>query len=160
MNVQPDFKLWAKMAVHFEGYRKNAYQDSGGVWTLGLGTTYNHDAKRKVKIGDVADMEAAIRFMTIDKQEVVRQANQYIKVKLSHTKSVAVCDYIYNRGIGNFLKTQLDELINADAPTNAICKEFERTGLWDRLGNKLKGLIRRRKCQSFLWRTGSLQFYF
>ena len=160
MNVNPDMKLWADLKEHFEGFRSTAYQDSGGVWTVGYGSTYNHDAKRKVKAGDSVTRAKAIDWMRIDASEVIRQANDSINVKLSASQSAGVCDYIYNRGIGNFLRTQLDELINAGADINKICAEIVGTGLKDRAGNLLWGLGRRRRSQAYLYKNGVLKFDF
>ena len=157
---EPDYNLWFLMKKEFEGFRTRAYKDSGSVWTIGFGSTYNHTFKRRVQQGDLISQEIAIEWMKIDAIEVVRQLNFYIKVKLKDTQTTAICDYIYNRGIGNFLKTQLDELINSNANIDDICKEIERTGLWDKIGNMLNGLIRRRKSESYLYKNGVLKFYF
>ena len=157
---EPDYNLWFLMKKEFEGFRTRAYKDSGSVWTIGFGSTYNHTFKRRVQQGDLISQETAIEWMKIDAIEVVRQLNFYIKVKLKDTQTTAICDYIYNRGIGNFLKTQLDELINSNANIDDICKEIERTGLWDKIGNMLNGLIRRRKSESYLYKNGVLKFYF
>ena len=157
---EPDYNLWFLMKKEFEGFRTRAYKDSGSVWTIGFGSTYNHTFNRKVQQGDLISQEIAIKWMKIDAIEVVRQLNFYIKVKLKDTQTTAICDYIYNRGIGNFLKTQLDELINSNANIDDICKEIERTGLWDKIGNMLNGLIRRRKSESYLYKNGVLKFYF
>ena len=156
----PNFELWFEMKKEFEGFRTQACADSGGVWTIGFGSTYNHNQKRKVQKGDLINRETAIEWMKIDANEVVRQLNVYIKVKLKDTQTTAICDYIYNRGIGNFLRTQLDELINSNAEMDKICKEIEVTGWRDILGHILKGLIRRRKSESYLYKFGDLKFYF
>ena len=159
-NVAPDFNKLFVIKRAFEGYETSAYKDSGGVWTIGFGSTYNHDKKRKVQQGDFLSQQKAIEWMKIDAIEVVRQLNFYIKVKLKDTQTTAICHYIYKRGIGNYLKTQLDELINSNANIDDICKEIERTGLWDKIGNMLNGLIRRRKSESYLYKNGVLKFYF
>lgn len=160
MNVEPDVNLWSYLKESFEGFRTNAYLDSGKVWTIGFGSTYNHDKKRKVTAGDVIDRVTALVWMKIDSTEVIRQANLYIKVKLLPGASTAICDYIYNRGIDNFLRTQLDELINANADTSLICNEIIKTGLKDKLGNLLWGLGRRRRAQAYLYKTGRLKLDF
>ena len=67
-------------------------------------------------------------------------------------------DYVYNRGIGNLLKTQLDELINKNPNDPKIKDEIINTGLWDRLGHKLWGLGRRRRAEAHLYFTGELKF--
>ena len=160
MNVNPDMVKWAAIKEHFEGFRTKAYKDTGGVVTVGFGSTYNHDAKRKVIESDTVTKEKAIEWMKIDASEVIRQANVYIKVKLNPDQSASICDYIYNRGIGNFLRTQLDELINSGASIDKICAEITGTGLKDRAGNLLWGLGRRRRSQAFLYKNGIVKFDF
>lgn len=159
-NVEPDMFLWARMKEHFEGCKLEAYADTGGVWTIGFGETYNHDARRKVRQGDRITFDKAVQWMAISAEERIKQANQYIKVKLKPHEAAAICDYIYNRGIGNFLKTNLDELINGSGNVDEICKEIVNTGVKDRLGNILWGLGRRRRTQAYLYKYGVLKFEF
>ena len=158
MNVQPDFNKLAAIKKHFEGFQNSAYQDSGKVWTIGWGFTYHYDKQRKVQKGDFITIETATRWLPIAMKERIDQANLYIKKPLNPDQSAAIVDYIYNRGIGNFLKTQLDELINANPNDPRIKNEIISTGLWDKLGNKLWGLGRRRRAQAHLYFTGELKF--
>lgn len=154
MNVNPDYSKLCEILKSFEGYFSNAYQDSGGVWTLGYGSTYNFDEKRRVQKGDKITPDKAQKYVEIECENVVKQLNQYIKVKLNSTQSAALVDYVYNRGIGNFLKTKLDELINENPLNPKIKNEFYGTGLWDRMGHKLWGLGRRRRAEFHLYSTG------
>lgn len=153
-NVIPNYTLWAQMIKEFEGFRSVAYQDSGSVWTCGFGYTYNFNTKAKVKQGDVITMTDAINWMQFEFQDVVRQANIYIKQPLNGGQATGICDYIYNRGIGNFLKTSLDELINANPNDSAIGVQIRGTGLKDRLGNVLRGLQRRRNSEAYMYNNG------
>jgi lysozyme len=157
-NVLPDFQKLAAIKEHFEGYKNIAYKDSGGVWTVGFGSTFNHDAKRKVQDGDVVHKEQAIRWMATDTANIVAQLNKYITSQLNPWQSAAMVDYVYNRGIGNMLKTQLDELINANPHDPLIPEEIKKTGLKDRAGNLLWGLGRRRLAEAYLYQTGQLKF--
>lgn len=157
-NVIPNFGLWAQMIREFEGFRPNAYLDSGGVPTIGFGSTYNYSAKRKVQLGDTITITDATNWMQFEFQEVIRLANVYIHQPLNKFQATAICDYIYNRGIGNFLKTQLDELINANPNDVRIQAEIRGTGLVDKLGHMLGGLLRRRRCEASLYGTGVLNF--
>ena len=157
-NVAPDFEKLSAIKEHFEGFENIAYQDSGKVWTLGSGFTYNYDKGRKVQRGDIISRATNAKWAAIALEGYVNDANRYIKVKLSPDQSAAVVDYIYNRGIGNFLKTQLDELINANPEDPRIKNEILQTGLKDRLGNLLWGLGRRRRAQAYLYFTGKLKF--
>lgn len=159
MNVVPDFEKLAAFKEHFEGFRSMAYKDSGGVWSVGLGSTYNHDKGRKVRKDDIINRATAIRWMAIDSESVIKQANYYIKVQLNVSQSAAICDRVYNTGVGNFLKTKLDEMINANPFDPAIKHQWVGTGLWDRLGHLLWGLGRRRRAEWWLYHTGELKFY-
>lgn len=154
MNVQPDFNLWFQLVWEFEGCKLEAYKDTGGVWTIGVGATYNHKKSRKVQQGDFITKDEALDFFRRDAQVIVAQLNQYIRKPLNSTQSTAIADYTYNRGIGNLLKTQLDELINANPNDSRIAAEIRGTGLKDRMGNLLKGLQRRRNCEAYLYEHG------
>lgn len=158
MNIQPDYTKLAKIKQHFEGFRAEAYQDTGGVWTVGIGSTYNHDKGRKVQRGDFVGMLTATKWMEKDIAGFIAQLNQYIKVPLNPDQSAALVDYVYNRGIGNFLRTQLDELINANPNDPRIRAEIIGTGIRDRAGNTLWGLGRRRRAEAHLYFTGQLKF--
>jgi GH24 family phage-related lysozyme (muramidase) len=158
-NVIPNFTLWAQMIQEFEGFKENAYHRKGDVPTVGFGSTYNYTAKRKVKLGDVVTLQEATNWMQFDFQETIRLANVYIHKPLNKFQATAICDYIYNRGIGNFLKTQLDEMINENPSNPKILDEIRGTGLKDKLGNLLRGLVRRRKSQAHLYSTGVINFF-
>lgn len=158
MNITPDYGKTAAFIEQFEGYKAEAYQDTGKVWTIGYGSTYNWDKKRKVLSIDIISRQTALTWLEIECKTIENYLNLYIKVKLNENQSTALVDYVYNRGIGNFLKTNLDELINANPLDPKIQKEIVGTGLKDRLGNLLWGLGRRRRAEAHLYSTGQMQF--
>ena len=158
MNVIPDYSKAAAFIENFEGYRAEAYLDSGKVWTIGYGSTYNWDKKRKVLSIDIISRQTAQAWLEIECKTIENYLNLYIKVKLNENQSTALVDYVYNRGIGNFLKTNLDELTNLDPLDPRIEKEILGTGLKDRLGNLLWGLGRRRRAEAHLYKYGEMQF--
>ena len=159
LNVIPNFTLWGELIKHFEGFKTDAYLDPNRIPTVGFGSTYNYSEKRKVQMGDVITLQQATNWMQFEFNEIIRLANVYVKIPLNKGQSTAICDYIYNRGIGNFLKTQLDELINANPNDPAIADEINRTGLVDKLGHVLLGLKRRRATQANLYLTGVIKYY-
>ncbi len=158
MNVNPNYEKLCAIKEHFEGFSNVAYKDTGGVWTIGFGNTFNYDMNRKVQKGDVITKRTAIRYASIADSSFLKELNTYIKVPLNQNQSTALMDYVYNRGIGNMLKTKLDELINANPNDPKIKDEIIGTGLWDRMGNKLWGLGRRRRTEAHLYFTGELKF--
>ena len=95
--------------------------------------------------------------MERDTATFINQVNQYIKVQLNPAQSAAIVDYVYNRGIGNFLRTQLDELINANPNDPHIKAEIIGTGIKDKAGNLLWGLGRRRRAEAHLYFTGEIK---
>jgi len=157
MNVQPDYAKLSQLKKHFEGFYNAAYKDSGGVWTIGYGSTFNHDKRRRVQPGDWITEATAIKWMERDTATFIAQVNQYIKVQLNPAQSAAIVDYVYNRGIGNFLRTQLDELINANPNDPSIKAEIIGTGIKDKAGNLLWGLGRRRRAEAHLYFTGEIK---
>lgn len=159
-NVIPNYDKLTEIIEYYEGFSFRAYLDSGKIWTIGYGSTFNFALNRKVQEGDFITKETAKKWFATETQNVVKQCNQYIKQKLSPDQSTAIVDYVYNRGIGNFLKTNLDELINANPYNKAIASEIIGTGLKDRVGNLLWGLGRRRRTEATLYFTGLLQFDF
>lgn len=158
MNVKPNLVKFSAIIRHFEGYYENAYPDSGGVWTIGLGSIYNYDKGRKVMKGDKIDYPTAVRFLEIETRQKLIELNRYIKQPLNEDQSTALLDYTYNRGIGNLLKTKIDDLVNANPFDPAILEQIKGTGLFDRAGNKLWGLGRRRRAEAHLYATGELKF--
>lgn len=158
MRVIPDYNLLGSIIEHYEGFSDVAYQDTGKVWTIGFGSTYNYDQGRKVRQGDRVTKVKATEYLQNDISNVVRQLNHYIKVDLNRGQSTAMVDYVYNRGIGNFLKTNLDELINANPNDVRIRQEIIGTGIRDRMGNLLWGLGRRRRTEAHLYFHGVLRF--
>lgn len=158
MNITPNYDKLGQIREHFEGFYPNAYRDSGGVWTVGYGSTYNFDLKRPVQKGDAISRQKALEWAKLEDAQIYGYVKKYIKVQLNADQYTAIFDYIYNRGIGNFLKTNLDELINANPNDQRIKAEIIGTGLWDRLGNKLWGLGRRRRCEAHLYFTGEIKF--
>ena len=75
MNVNPDYNKLAAIKEHFEGYFPLAYKDTGNVWTIGFGSTFNYDKNRKVMQNDTITKQDAIRFMQIEDQIILKQLN-------------------------------------------------------------------------------------
>ena len=50
----------------------NAYIDPVGIPTIGYGSTYNYDAKRKVQIGDSITQAKALEWLITNKKKPLR----------------------------------------------------------------------------------------
>lgn len=156
--INPDFTKLQAIKTEFEGYESVAYADTGGVWTVGSGHTFNYDKNRKVQKGDTITKAIDAKWLAIKYDSLIKEIGRYIKADLNPDQSAALVDYCYNRGVGNMLKTQLDELINKNPNDIRIKDEIVGTGLKDKLGNLLWGLGRRRRAEAHLYFTGELKF--
>lgn len=132
----------------FEGLRFKAYQDQGGVWTIGYGST------RGVKEGMVISEEQAEAMLLNDLTAVELFLTNTLSshsVTLSGNRFSALCSLSYNIGVGNFSKsTLLADLIANDM--DGASEQFLR---WDKVNGIVNpGLLRRREAEKELFDDG------
>ena len=113
----------------FEGCSLKAYQDTGGVWTIGFGHTHG------VKAGDVITQQQAEDFLAQDSQALVTAI-----AGKSLIEGAALLSFGYNVGLGALREL----LLSADVPTAMLNYTH------DRRGNVLPGLVTRRNLESTL----------
>lgn len=130
-------ELWRDALRGFEGLRLTAYECAGGVWTIGYGHT------RGVKEGDTITGQEAEELLTEDMRNAL-DLLEGADVTLSTQGQVdALADFIYNLGIGSFLRSTLLRKIKAGAGETEIRAEFRK---WVYGGGvKLDGLVKRRQ---------------
>lgn len=124
-----------------------AYLDSGGVWTIGWGTT-RIDKNTPVKGGDVCTVEQAEEWLIRDCANAEKSIKNSVKVPLSENQYAALLSFVYNVGNGGFERSTLLRLLNekhyasaADQLTNWIYDN----------GRKVQGLINRRNAEKDVW---------
>lgn len=78
----------------FEGCKLQAYQDIGGVWTIGYGST------RDVGPGETIDQEEAEHRFFEDLEEVESLLNQCVPKTLSECAFSALASFCFNVGFG------------------------------------------------------------
>lgn len=123
----------------FEGCRFRAYQDTGGIWTIGYGHT------KGVKLGDECDMKQAVKWLQEDVQEAVDAVNRLVKVKINQAQFDALVDFVFNLGAGAFAKSTLLRMLNAYDYVGATA-QFAR---WNKDNGKVvAGLTRRRAAEA------------
>jgi lysozyme len=127
----------------FEGLRLWAYQDSGGVWTIGYGHT-----GPEVHAGQRITEPEAENLLRVDLGAAIECVRRAAKVALTQGQFDALVDFCFNVGRGNFLGSSLLRLINAGEMANAA-KQF---GLWVHAGEReVPGLERRRAAEARLF---------
>lgn len=155
-----------KITKYCEQLRLSAYKCPAGVWTIGWGHT------KGVKPTDNITIDQAKQFLKTDMDEVANYVNKALKgVKLTDNQFGAICDFVFNKGIGNFLASSLFLAIKKDPNDPKIPEMFlqwvyggdgshngiddDGDGIIDELGEKLKlnGLVTRAKMQENLYKS-------
>jgi lysozyme len=126
----------------FEGLRLHSYQDGGGVWTIGYGSTNG------VKAGDsITASEASIRLQS-DLKNAERSVSTLVLVPLNENEFSALVCLCFNIGSGSLHKSTLLKKLNAGDRAGAA-DEFLK---WDRIaGAHSDGLARRRASERALF---------
>jgi len=121
-----------------EGFKLNAYQDGGGVWTVGYGSTGSD-----IKEGTVWTVEDCERRLRLDLLMIEKDIGELVKVPLTQSQISALCSFIYNVGYGAFKKSTLLKKLN-EKDYEGAANELPR---WNKDNGKVvKGLsIRRAK---------------
>ena len=129
-----------------EGFRAEAYQCPGGVWTIGYGHTKGVKKGQRITEGDasrllVKDVEYFEQFL----------AKEPYEEELTQGQWDALTDFLFNLGPGNFLSSTLRKKLLRDIDDSTIPDEFRR---WNKSkGKVLPGLVKRREweAQMFEW---------
>lgn len=123
----------------FEGCKRTAYQDSGGVWTNGYGNTHG------VVPHSTITREQAVASLKDNIQTSVNDINRLVKVQLTQDEFDALVDFDFNLGSKQLAESTLLSLLNAGNFTGAAA-EFDK---WDHCGGAvLAGLLRRRQAET------------
>ena len=120
----------------FESCKLDAYQDDGGVWTIGWGHTGPEVTSTTHWTQTDADM-----VLWRDLWPAIEAVNTAVKVSLSQGQFDALVDFVYNCGVGAFESSTMLKLLNAGDYDEAA-DQFEA---WDHVhGVVIAGLLRRR----------------
>lgn len=139
----------ADFVAKFEGCKLTAYQDSVGIWTIGIGSTFNPYTKVKVKKGDKIDMSTATDWLNQELNQVKSVVQDSVKVLINGNQLNALTSFAYNVGTGNLRRSTLLKMLNAGKPKEEVAKQFL---LWNKAGGQvLKGLTIRRQAEADLF---------
>ena len=131
------------------GLYLKAYQDSGGVWTIGYGSTYDFDKQRKVQQGDIITAEQAQKWLEITTSKDAAEIKNLVLVPLNNNELNALISFVYNVGINAFKASSLLRLLNSGTDKKLVADQFDRW-VYDN-GVKVKGLISRRNAEKKLF---------
>lgn len=127
----------------FEGFSATPYQDSGGVWTQGYGTTEGvlHNSR------PIGEAEATL-MLEYDLRKTVKAIERLVKYPLNDNQFAALCSFVYNVGIHAFETSTMLRVLNHG--NYELCAgQFER---WNKVkGKVVKGLTNRRLAEKSLF---------
>lgn len=134
----------------FEGLKLKAYLCPASIPTVGYGSTYYEDGS-KVKLGDVITIDRADKLLFNTVAEFEKQVDTVVTSAINANQLGALTSFAFNVGVGNFRRSTLLRLVNANPNNPAIRTEFMK---WTRANNQvLKGLVTRRQAEADLYFT-------
>lgn len=126
-----------------EGLLLKAYQDSGGVWTIGYGHT------KGVKKGDQITEYMATEYLKDDLRTSEQAVNMYVTSQINQNQFDALVSFTFNLGPGNLKSSTLLKRVNANPADPDIERQFKR---WIYCkGVVLKGLVKRREREAAMY---------
>ena len=132
----------------FEGLKLKAYLCPASLPTIGYGNTRYEDGST-VKLGEQISIDRADKLLMHTVAQFERQVDTLITVPLNANQLGALTSFAFNIGIGNFQRSTLRRLVNANPSNPLIRTEFAK---WNKAGGKvLNGLTRRREAESALY---------
>lgn len=129
-----------KDLIASEGSRLKAYQDQGGVWTIGVGHTSAAGAPKVVKGMTITKAEEE-EILSRDIAKFEGYVNKLVKVPLNQNQFDALVELTYNIGSGALSGSTLLRKLNAGNYSGAA----EQFLVWNKVSGKTnQGLVNRR----------------
>lgn len=133
------------------GLYLKAYLDSGGVPTIGWGSTYDFDKQRPVKMGDTITEAQAQKWLVMETSQNAADIKSLVKVPLTNNQLNSLISLVYNIGINAFRNSTMLKLLNSNISKTIVANEFDKW-VYDN-GKKIQGLINRRIAEKKLFLT-------
>lgn len=149
MNSRPLPRIMSRDGLEFikrlEGLKLTAYKDTGGIWTIGFGST-----RGVVEGMTITEKQAHMRLLDdLDKAE--HAVDKYVRVNVTKNQCDALISFAFNTGDVAFLNSTLLRVLN-DGNYASVPNEMMRW-VHDRSKKVVQGLVNRRKAEVDLWNT-------
>lgn len=132
-----------------EGFEPKPYLDTGGIPTIGFGTTRYPDG-RKVSLSDPQITRAkGIEYLGHDIHPVELAVDAYCIDTINQNQFDALCSFAYNLGTNALRKSTLIKKVNQNPLNPTIYQEFLKW-VYDN-GRKQRGLVNRREAEAKLY---------
>lgn len=126
-----------------------AYQDTGGIWTIGWGHT-----GREIIEGLVWTQAHADDILSNDISLFVKYVKHYVPVGLSPDQASALAVFAYNAGLVPLKR--IGDMLQVGSPSFTVVYSFMRSYVHDRKGQLLQGLVTRREQEISLFKKGTI----
>ena len=134
----------------FEGCKLQAYQDGGGVWTIGYGTTAAAGLGIKPTKGMTITQERAEELLLQGINKFAAKVDELITLKVNQQERGACVSLAYNIGPDAFARSTVLRELNAGNKDKAAAA-FR---MWNKDNGKVeKGLVNRREAEKKLFLT-------
>jgi lysozyme len=134
----------------YEGCKLTAYQDGGGVWTIGYGTTAAAGLGIEPTKGMTITQERAEDLLRQGVDKFAAKVDKLITAKVNQNERGACVSLTYNIGPDAFAKSTALRELNADNKDKAAAA-FR---MWNKDNGKVeKGLVNRREAEIKLFLT-------
>lgn len=150
------------LILHFEcgGKPENylkAYQDSVGIWTIGVGTI-RYPNGIKVKAGDTATLPQVMEWFKHDLDRFEKAVDAMMRNDLEQHQFDALVAFAYNLGENSLRTSTLRKRIEENLLHPGITEAFL---MWNKANGKIsKGIVRRRQAEAWLFTKNELKFTF
>lgn len=142
---------------NFEGIKLKSYEDSVGVWTIGLGHT------KGVTGGMTITKDQALAFFQSDIREFEQWVNVLVKAPLTQYQFDALVSFTFNLGPTNLKTSTLLEKVN-EKDYEGAAEEFEE---WVYAGgedcrikeNNCYGIVKRRTAEKLMFQGKNWKEY-
>lgn len=130
-----------KFIIKEEGIVLHPYQDSKGIWTIGVGCTRYENGNMVSKNDSPITYARAIELMcNLLDNEFIPEVKKAVKVSQNSHQVTAVVSLAFNIGTDGFARSTLAKRINASASADLITEGFK---MWKFAGDKPVLLPRR-----------------
>lgn len=132
----------------YEGIGLSPYLDYAGIPTIGYGATYYENGD-KVSMNDAPISIARAEDLLLNHiREIEKAVSNLVKTDINENQFSAIVSFAYNCGITNLRRSTLLKSVNTGDMTKAA-DEFMKWVFSK--GEKLKGLVERRKAERELF---------
>ena len=153
--IRPAPQAAIDLAKQFEGLRLSAYKDTGGLLTVGYGHKITPTDPPEYSSAPITEGQAETLLagdMNVAATELCLEIGGGLAASLTEGQYAALCDFVFNEGVGQFAESTLMKLVLKGDYANAAL-EFPRWVFGTANGQKvqLPGLVRRRAAERALF---------